>query len=306
MPDQDDNRLPLNAIRAFVKVSRERSVTRAASALGLTQSSVSRHLSVLEEYLGAELIKRQGRGIELTDFGRLFADTVAEPLDVISFAARRMRRRSQSDANRIVVSSSLPTFAYALLIPNIQSFSTEAGGAIVDVMSSLSLPSSPDSFDVLITRNLAPIEEADDWEIYREHLVCVGAPGNVTEKGTGVIKTLPMLTVTSRPDILPTWLKSQGLSPDEITLGARYDHHYLALPAVLSGNSLLVAPEIVIAGLVRGGLLRVLPNSRVPSGKQYHAYSLDRSDNPDLARAFCRWLVRLCRQETKLIPSYAW
>lgn len=140
---------------------------------------------------------------------------------------------------------------------------------------------------------------------YREHLVCVIAPGHVAEKGVGIIRTSLVLTVTSWPDILPTWLKSQGLSPDDVTLGARYDQHYLALPAVLSGRSLLGAPEIVIGGLVRGGLLKALPNSRVPSGMQYNAYSFDRSDNPDLAHAFCRWLVRLCRDETKLIPSCA-
>ncbi|MGY3387625.1 DNA-binding transcriptional LysR family regulator [Bradyrhizobium sp. USDA 3311] len=54
MAAQDDE-VSLNAIRAFV---REGSVTRAATTLGTTQSSGSRYLSVLRDYLGADLIER--------------------------------------------------------------------------------------------------------------------------------------------------------------------------------------------------------------------------------------------------------
>lgn len=291
--DQD---VPLNAIRAFVTIARERSVTRAAQALGTTQSSVSRYLAVLEEYLGADLIERRGRNTELTDFGRLFANTVSEPLDTICFTSQRMRRRGPVDYNRIVVRTSLATFAYTLLIPNLQSFTSEMGGAVVDVISSLSLPSSSDSFDVLITRDLALMEPSDSWEIHNEQLVCVGSPHHVAGKGLPVVKSIPMLTITSRPDILPTWLRAMDLSSGDIVSGARVDHHYLALPAVTTGKCLLVAPEIVVSDLVRDGLLKVVPGSRVPSGMQYRAYAIDRSGNPELARAFCRWLVRLCKK----------
>ncbi|MBY5361906.1 LysR family transcriptional regulator [Rhizobium leguminosarum] len=291
-----DQEVPLNAIRAFVTIAREKSVTRAASALGTTQSSVSRYLAVLEEYLGVDLIERRGRSSELTDFGRLFANTVAEPLDTICFTAQRMRRRGPIDYNRIVVRTSLATFAYTLLIPNLQSFTSEMGGAVVDVISSLSLPSPSDSFDVLITRDLALIEPSDSWEIHNEQLVCVGAPNHVAGKELSVVKSIPMLTVTSRPDILPTWLRAMDLSSSGIISGARVDHHYLALPAVTTGKCLMVAPEIIVSDLVRDGLLKIVPGSRAPSGMQYRAYAVDRSGNPELARAFCRWLMRLCKK----------
>jgi LysR family glycine cleavage system transcriptional activator len=292
----EDDSLSLNAIRAFVVIAREKSVTRAAAALGTTQSSVSRHLAVLEAYLGAQLIERRGRGSELTEFGRLFANSVSEPLDTIYFTAQRMRRRGRTDANRIVVRTSLSTLAYTLLIPNLQTFSSEMGGAVVDVISSLSLPSTTDGFDVLITRDLALSEPSDHWEIYNEQLVCVGLPHHVSGRGLSAVQSIPLLTITSRPDILPTWLRAMNLTPNDIKPGARYDHHYLALPAVTTGKCLLVAPEIIVGDLVRQGLLEVLPGSRTPSGMQYRAYAVDRSGNPDLARAFCRWLVRLCRK----------
>lgn len=172
MAARDDD-VPLNAIRAFVTVAREGSVTCAATTLGTTQSSVSRYLAVLREYLGADLIERRGRRSDLTEFGRLFASAVSEPLETVSFTAKRMRRRAGAGTIRIVVRTSLSTFAFSILIPNLQAFSSEAGGVIVDTISSLAHPTSSDDFDVLITRHLSVIEPADSWEIYKEELVCV-------------------------------------------------------------------------------------------------------------------------------------
>lgn len=292
--DEDD--LPLNAVRAFVQIARDRSVTRAAKSLGITQSSVSRHLAVLEAYFGSNLIERRGRYSELTQFGRLFAEAVAEPLETILFTAQRMRRRDRNEAHRLVVRTSLSTFAYTLLIPNLQDFSQEMGGALVDITTSLSMPSSTDGFDVLLTRDLTLTEPSDRWDIYEEQLVCVGAPQNVSGRGLEAVSTMPVLAVTSRPDIMPTWLKAMGLKTSDILSGARYDHHYLALPAVTTGRCLLVAPAIIVADLVRQGLLEVLPGSRTPSGMRYRAYAADRSRNPHLAHAFCRWVSQLCKK----------
>lgn len=64
----------------------------------------------------------------------------------------------------------------------------------------------------------------------------------------------------------------------DVKSGARYDHNYLALPAVMTGQCLLVAPEIVVSDLVRGGVLHVVPGSRTGGGMQYRAYAIDRSD----------------------------
>ncbi len=300
----EEQDLSLNAVRAFVQVARDSSVTRASKTLGITQSSVSRHIAVLEEFLGAKLIERRGRQSQLTDFGRLFADAVAEPLDTILFTAKRMRRNGRKDGNRLVVRTSLATFAYTVLIPNLREFSKEMGGVTVDVISTLSAPTSTDSFDVLLTRDLTITEPADRWDIYDEQLVCVGAPDCVAGRGLKALRNTPVIAVTSRPDILPTWLRGMDLKTSDITSGARYDHHYLALPAVTTGNSLLVTPHIVVAELIRQGLLEMLPGSRAPSGMQYRAYAIDRGSNPDVARAFCRWLTRLCKKMTEVeVPA---
>ena len=286
---------PLSAIRVFVMIARQSSVTQAAHALGITQSSASRHLAVLERYLGAKLIERRGRYTTLTDFGRLFAEAVGEPLDAVAFTVKRMRR-SSGDGGRLVVRTSMPTFAYSALIPNLQDFTDESDGAVVDVLTALTAPDVTDSFDVLVTRDLEITEPSDQWDLLEEQLVCVGPAAEVAEQGQSLLKHMPFLLINSRPDSLPRWLGAMGIVISDIKLGARYDHHFLALPAAVKGQGLLVTPEIVVAELVRRGDLGILPGSRLPSGMRYRAYALDRGSNPDLSHSFCRWLHRLCKR----------
>ncbi|MGR4932551.1 hypothetical protein ACIPUD_38015 [Bradyrhizobium sp. CAR08] len=107
---------------------------------------------------------------------------------------------------------------------------------IVDVISSLSPPTS--SYDILITRDLMMVEPADGWEIYNEQLVCVGTPTHVDGKSLSIVRSMPILNITSRPDILPTWLRAMNMKSQDIRSGARYDHNYLAPPEVITGKCL--------------------------------------------------------------------
>ena len=58
--------LDLNLLRVFDEVMAERSLTRAARNLALTQPAVSNALRRLRDTLGDELVQRAGQGIEPT------------------------------------------------------------------------------------------------------------------------------------------------------------------------------------------------------------------------------------------------
>lgn len=72
--------LDVNRLRVLVAVAREGSVTAAAEALHYAQPSVSHHLSRLEAEVGVPLVQRVGRGVRLTDAGRLLVDRAEEVL----------------------------------------------------------------------------------------------------------------------------------------------------------------------------------------------------------------------------------
>ncbi|SOC02523.1 LysR family transcriptional regulator [Rhodobacter maris] len=64
--------MTLEQLRIFLAVAEREHVTRAAEALHLTQSAVSAAISALEARHGTKLFDRIGRGIKLTEAGRLF------------------------------------------------------------------------------------------------------------------------------------------------------------------------------------------------------------------------------------------
>jgi DNA-binding transcriptional LysR family regulator len=72
--------LDLTRLRVLEAVARHGSVTAAAKALNYAQPSVSHHLARLEAETGATLFQRAGRGIRLTEAGRLLAERAAEIL----------------------------------------------------------------------------------------------------------------------------------------------------------------------------------------------------------------------------------
>ena len=72
--------LDVTRLRVLAAVARHGSVTAAAKALNYAQPSVSHHLARLEAETGARLVERSGRGVRLTDAGRLLAGRAEEIL----------------------------------------------------------------------------------------------------------------------------------------------------------------------------------------------------------------------------------
>jgi DNA-binding transcriptional LysR family regulator len=65
-------------LRVLVAVAQHGSVTAAAHALNYAQPSISHHIARLEAETGARLLQRSGRGVRLTDAGRLLAERAEE------------------------------------------------------------------------------------------------------------------------------------------------------------------------------------------------------------------------------------
>src|SRR6202142_2698123 len=85
--------LDVTRLRVLVAVARHGSVTAAAHALNYAQPSVSHHLSRLEAETGTKLVQRAGRGIRLTDAGRLLAERATEVIGRRGPAGAAGRRR---------------------------------------------------------------------------------------------------------------------------------------------------------------------------------------------------------------------
>jgi DNA-binding transcriptional LysR family regulator len=71
------NRIDLNSLSSFIVVAREKSFTRAAAQLGVTQSALSHSMRVLEERMGVRLLARTTRGAAPTEAGERLLSRLA-------------------------------------------------------------------------------------------------------------------------------------------------------------------------------------------------------------------------------------
>lgn len=72
-----------NDVQVFVTVARERSFTRAAAQLGVSQSALSHTVRALEERLGVRLLTRTTRNVSMTEAGERLYVSVAPRLEEI-------------------------------------------------------------------------------------------------------------------------------------------------------------------------------------------------------------------------------
>ena len=97
-------------------VHRHGSVTAAADDLGYAQPSISHHLSRLEAQARTQLLQRVGRGIRLTEAGRLLAERAAEIIGRIDAATAELSTLATLEGGRVRVagfSSGLSSLAPA-------------------------------------------------------------------------------------------------------------------------------------------------------------------------------------------------
>ena len=116
------DQLNYHHLRYFWTVAREGSLRAAAEKLHVSQPSISAQINALEDTLGHELFRRSGRGLQLTDMGRVVLD-YAE--DIFSTGRELLDALRHSSLRRVSVlhvgiTDSLPKLvARAILQPTL-------------------------------------------------------------------------------------------------------------------------------------------------------------------------------------------
>jgi DNA-binding transcriptional LysR family regulator len=78
--------LNLERLRTLDALARHGSVSGAAEGLHITTSAVSQQMAKLEREVGQQLLAKNGRGVRLTDAGRLLAEHAARILSQVELA----------------------------------------------------------------------------------------------------------------------------------------------------------------------------------------------------------------------------
>lgn len=85
----------LRHLKYFIATAESGQVSRAATVLSISQSSVTSAIRDLELELGTELFVRSAQGMEMTDAGREFLAASKEVLEKLDEAKRAARKKSE-------------------------------------------------------------------------------------------------------------------------------------------------------------------------------------------------------------------
>jgi DNA-binding transcriptional LysR family regulator len=125
----------LGELAAFATVAEERSFTRAAARLGISQSALSHSMLGLEKRLGLQLLARTTRSVSPTAAGTALLRDLAPALERIerSLAEARKQRETAAGRIRLVLSR---TATYMVLLPKLAQFARTYPEIVLEVTSS--------------------------------------------------------------------------------------------------------------------------------------------------------------------------
>ena len=121
----------MHQLRYFAKVADLENVTRAAEACHVSQPSLSQQIAKLERELGQPLFERLGRGVRLTEAGKMFKRYSDQILSLTEDA--RTRVTDDRDSGRITLAA-IPTIAPYYLPGVLTRFAKEAPRVQVEIV----------------------------------------------------------------------------------------------------------------------------------------------------------------------------
>ncbi len=208
-------RTSLDDLNAFAAVAHERSFTRAAARLGVSQSALSHTLRVLEERLGVRLLTRTTRSVTPTEAGERLLRTVAPRLEEIKAELASLAELRDRPAGTIRITTSrqaAETILWPALAPVLRDYP--------DIKLELSLDQS--LTDIVAARYDAGVrlgeQVARDMIAVRigpdMQMAVVGSPGYLAGRhaaGTGGAKPWVILPFKPDPKIRFDYEMSMGV-----------------------------------------------------------------------------------------------
>ncbi|WP_310052198.1 LysR family transcriptional regulator [Agrilutibacter niabensis] len=256
--------MDLNDMALFVEVVKAKSFRRAAEAIGMPNSSLSRRISALEKAIGLRLLHRTTRKIELTEAGQLYYERSKGIVDEARLAHEQLGEMLAQPSG--VLRASLPVdFANVFLAPLLAEFAQRYPGISFEFdLTPRRVDLVTEPFDVAIRMGEPPSSSLIARQLGRLSQSLYASP-----------RYLELSGEPSQPLDLAqheclrfysakggTWTLRRGTETVEMEVGGRFRLNSVGMLQRLAIQGLgiaVLADEIVAEDLANGHLSRVLP-----------------------------------------------
>jgi LysR family transcriptional regulator, glycine cleavage system transcriptional activator len=285
---------PLNALVVFETAARHLSFTRAADSLHVTQAAISHQIKALEEWLGAALFHRLGRGhgLVLTEAGRHYLPRVRAAFDII----RESTAAIDSERKRVLSIKTLDSFGYHWLVPRLAGYSKRFPNVDVRILSTdLEADAlAKGVVDLDIRYGDGDWADVESVRFLTESIFPVCSPQIVTV--TAPLRTPEDLRHhTLLHDVMVTdwhgWLEAAGITGIDAERGPGFNHSHLVTQAAISGAGVALGRSaLVVDALRRGELIKPFGLS-IPSRYAYFVVCSRGAARDPVVAGFRDWLI---------------
>ncbi len=303
--------MTLEQLRIFVAVAERQHVTRAAQALRLTQSAVSAAIASLEARHGVALFHRVGRGVVLSDDGRLFLEEAQAVLlraaaaeQALSELAGLKRGTLTIEASQTIASYWLPArivafrkayplIAVRLSIANTQQVAKAVARGETElgfVEGKVEMPALA-STRVARDRLVIVVSPQHPWARLRRL-----APGTLAD-GLWVLREEGSGTRSE----FEAGLRSRGLAVEKMKVALELPSNEAVCAAVQAGAGATAISELVVSASLASGALVAVP-FQLPE-RDFHALRLADRYCSRAARAFVLACTARKGEETQHAPA---
>jgi DNA-binding transcriptional LysR family regulator len=270
----------INDILVFLAVARERSFTRAAARLGMTQSALSHIIRALEARLGVRLLTRTTRSVSPTEAGERLLQNVAPRLEEIEAELVAISDMGDKPSGTVRITA-IDHVVDSLLWPRIAPLLPLYPDLHVEISSDYRLVDiAAERYDIgvrhgdQVEKDMIAVRLAGD-----EQMMIVGSPGYFARRPRPAsVQDLMKHNCISLRLASSGGLYAWELQHDGQPLAARvrgqavFTNVYPMRDAALAGVGLAFLPESLVGTQVRDGNLVSVMADWCPAFPGLHAY----------------------------------
>jgi DNA-binding transcriptional LysR family regulator len=287
-----------HALAAFAKVVEAGSFARAAERLGVSVSSVSRHVSELEAHLDARLLNRTTRRLSLTETGRQFHERCVQLLSDLEEAEQSAGAGTVTPRGTLRLTCGV-TFGIRHLASAIAAFMVRYPQTRCDVQLSDRIVDIVDEgFDIAVRIGGIGAQNLVARRVGATQLVCCAAPSYLERHGEPRVPEdlarHACLTYEYAPQSgLWPFRDRQGRERNVRIGGPAHANNGRFLEALaVEGAGIVCEPDFIVGPDVRAGRLVPVLRAFAPPRTSIHVVYPSRRHLSAKVRAFTDFLVQ--------------
>jgi len=298
----------LTSMATFVRVVETGSLAAAAKELRLSATMVGKHLSALEDRLGARLLNRTTRRQSLTEVGIVYLERCRQLLAAVTDADASVQTLRQAPRGTLRIASPI-TFGVQRLAPALADFLHKYREITAELTLNDRMPDLvSEGYDVAI--RIGPLRDskliAYPLQPYRmlicaapDYLARYGTPTKPEELGHHNCLGLTLFDRRSQWRLIGP----KGEHRVQVKGNLIANHGPALRTAALAGMGIVMQPESLLADDVAAGrLISLLPNFAPPSRPMNLVYQTERRIAPKL-RCFIDFIAERFGKTRSKIPS---